>query len=279
VDLSAERIAAFQREVLDWFAAHGRDLPWRHTRDPYHILVSEIMLQQTRVERVLPKYSSFLASFPTVSALAVASAAEVLRAWRGLGYNRRALYVKRTAEIVHFAYGGQFPREVEVLERLPGIGHYTAHAIACFAFDAQVPVVDTNVRQVLSWFVDPSGATKLSPREAEAVAAQLLPPGRAWEWNQALMDYGALTLSVRYSGRKARTQEAVTPFKFTDRFWRGRILDALRDTTTEVAVQHLLRELPEENRDEYRIRSLIRVLNKEGLVRYDANADTACLPE
>src|SRR5581483_4865161 len=150
---------AIQAALLEWFAAAGRDLPWRHTRDPYRIMVSEIMLQQTQVDRVIPKYHAFLAAFPTLEALAAAPTAEVIRAWSGLGYNRRAVNMQRTARAVLEEHGGQFPRDLPALLRLPGIGPYTAGAIACFAFEQDVGFMDTNIRRVVQrLFVGPEEA-------------------------------------------------------------------------------------------------------------------------
>src|SRR6478735_9929598 len=147
---------AMNEAVLDWYAAHGRrDLPWRHTDDPYAILVSEVMLQQTQVERVLPRYREWLARWPTVESLADAAAADVIRAWDGLGYNRRAVNLHRCAQAV--VERGGFPHDPAELRTLPGIGPYTAAAVACFAFGAQVPAPDTNAVRVLGRaFGDPS---------------------------------------------------------------------------------------------------------------------------
>ena len=161
--------------LLAWFAEHGRDLPWRRTRDPYAILVSEVMLQQTQVARVLERYPAWLERWPTPASLASAPAADVLRAWSGLGYNRRALNLQNAAR--HVVELGEFPREIAELERQPGVGPYTARAIACFAFGAQVTALDTNVRRVLERSL---GTSDVQP-----------PAGRAWEWNQALFDLGA----------------------------------------------------------------------------------------
>ena len=161
--------------LLAWFAEHGRDLPWRRTRDPYAILVSEVMLQQTQVARVLERYPAWLERWPTPASLASAPAADVLRAWSGLGYNRRALNLQNAAR--HVVELGEFPREIAELERLPGVGPYTARAIACFAFGAQVTALDTNVRRVLERSF---GTSDVQP-----------PAGRAWDWNQALFDLGA----------------------------------------------------------------------------------------
>src|SRR5215475_5527661 len=138
-----DELAAIRAALLDWFVASGRDLPWRHTRDPYWILVAEIMLQQTQVDRVIPKFRAFLERFPTLEVLASAPTAEVIRAWAGLGYNRRAVNMQRTARAVLEDHDGQFPRDLATLLRLPGIGPYTAGAIACFAFEQDVGFMDT----------------------------------------------------------------------------------------------------------------------------------------
>src|SRR5437870_4350265 len=130
--LPSETLAMVRGALLEWFAGHRRDLPWRHTRDPYRIMVSEIMLQQTQVDRVMPKYQAFLELFPSLAALAAAPTAEVIRAWTGLGYNRRAVNMQRAARAILEAHGGQFPRDMAELLKLPGIGPYTAGAIACF---------------------------------------------------------------------------------------------------------------------------------------------------
>src|SRR5688572_16659581 len=148
-DVDGRRIAFVRAGLLAWFSANRRDLPWRHTRDPYRILISEVMLQQTQVDRVIPYYERFLERFPTVQALAEAPVSEVIRLWAGLGYNRRAVNLQRTAQAVINEYGGRFPDDVEALKRLPGIGPYTAGAIACFAFEQDAAFIDTNMRRVI----------------------------------------------------------------------------------------------------------------------------------
>jgi A/G-specific adenine glycosylase len=163
-----------QHALLAWYAENRRDLPWRHTHDPYAILVSEVMLQQTQVARVVPRYLAWLERWPAVADLAAASPAEVITEWSGLGYNRRAVNLHRCAVAV--AELGGFPRDPAELRRLPGIGPYTAAAIACFAFGAQIAAPDTNAVRVLGRAF---GDTDLAP-----------PPGRAYEWNQALFDLG-----------------------------------------------------------------------------------------
>jgi A/G-specific adenine glycosylase len=163
-----------QDPLLAWYRENGRSFPWRNTRDPYAILVSEVMLQQTQVPRVLPRYLAWLERWPTAASLAAEPVAEVIRAWDGLGYNRRAVNLHRCAVAV--TQRGGFPRDVGELQKLPGIGPYTAAALACFAFGADVAAPDTNARRVLGRaFGDPD----MPP-----------PAGRAYEWNQALFDLG-----------------------------------------------------------------------------------------
>jgi len=262
-------IAQLQQHILSWYDTFKRDLPWRGDPDPYHILVSEIMLQQTQVDRVIPKYLAFLDRFPSLKDLATASIADVLRQWQGLGYNRRALNLKRAAEATVRDHGGRLPGTVHDLETLPGIGKYTAHAVASFAFGLQVPVVDTNVRRVLSNFV----GRELTDRETWKLAERLLPEGRAADWNQALMDYGALVkrATPRRSGKPTE------PFASTNRFWRGRIVDALR-AHHSLALSELLEALPYPNRDEARVRGLVLTLHEEGMVEYDIGRDEVGLP-
>jgi A/G-specific adenine glycosylase len=262
-------IPAFQNQILTWYDTFKRDLPWRGDSNPYHILVSEIMLQQTQVDRVIPKYLAFLERFPTLQTLAEASMADVIREWQGLGYNRRALSLKRAAEAAVRDHGGRLPETVEELESLPGIGKYTARAVASFAFELQVPVVDTNVRRILSGFA----GQDLSDRETWELAERVLPEGRAADWNQALMDYGAL---VKKATPK-RTPKPTEPFASTNRFWRGRIVDALRDASF-LSLPNLLEALPYPNRDEARVRALVRMLHEEGMVEYDTNTDEIRLP-
>jgi A/G-specific adenine glycosylase len=189
----------FQQSLFAWYRRHRRDLPWRRTRDPYHILVSEIMLQQTQVERVVPKYHQFLACYPTLEALAHARPAAVRKLWYPLGYNVRPRRLHAIACEAVARYGGSLPDDGELLERLPGVGRYTVGALLSFAFGRDAPVVDTNVRRVLGRiFLGFRRLRRLGNDEPLwALAAAVLPPGRAWEWNQALMDFGATWCTSR----------------------------------------------------------------------------------
>lgn len=186
-------------DLLEWFAVHRRDLPWRVDRNPYRVWVSEIMLQQTRVDTVIPYYNRFLEAFPTVAALAAASEAEVLKLWEGLGYYSRARNLHRGAQEVVSQFEGELPRTVTALRTLPGIGRYTAGAIASIAFNEPVPAVDGNVLRVIARV---AGITDLitkaaTQRRVEAYVEQMIPPGRAALMTEALMELGALVCLPR----------------------------------------------------------------------------------
>src|SRR4051794_9448567 len=225
--------------LLDWYAEVRRPLPWRFTRDPWAILVSEVMLQQTQAARVVPHYERFLALFPTPGALAAAPAAEAIAAWSGLGYNRRVLALREAARVV--AERGWPPPQA--LETLPGVGPYTAAALGSFAWDAPMAAVDTNVRRV----IERRDGVRRGPKALARRAAELLPEGQAGAWNQAMMELGATVCRPRrpscgacplWSGcagpealaapARAR-REARVPFEATDRWARGRVLAALVD--------------------------------------------------
>ena len=181
------------RLLLHWYKKNKRSLPWRLTHNPYRILLSEIMLQQTQVARVEQIYPRFLQTFPSLKNLAQSAPSKAIRAWRGMGYNRRALRLRDLALKVVSELNGKLPQSTEELQSLPGIGGYTAHAVSCFAFGQQVPVVDVNVRRVLSrifWRMKKVSEAR-TDSEIWKFAATLLPRGRAYDWNQALMEFGA----------------------------------------------------------------------------------------
>jgi A/G-specific adenine glycosylase len=190
---AARRAAAIARRLLAWYEVEARDLPWRRTLDPYAILVSEIMLQQTRVETVIPYYERFLRAYPTLESLARARLDDVLKAWEGLGYYRRAHHLHAAASRVVKQHGGRIPEDLVALRALPGIGPYTAGAVASIAFGGDEPVLDGNVVRVLSRLFRVPGdpARAATRRSLEALSQSLVPPGRARDFNQALMDLGA----------------------------------------------------------------------------------------
>jgi A/G-specific adenine glycosylase len=195
-------IRAFQRRLLAWYATHGRDLPWRRTRDPYRVLVSEIMLQQTQVDRVVPKYRQFLARYPTLRRLARAPVDEVRRLWYPLGYNARPIRLHQIACEAIARYRGRLPDSLDDLRELPGVGRYTAAAVLTFAYGRDTAVLDTNVRRVLTRvFLGPRGARRVRGQKALWDLAQaVLPPGRGYDFNQALMDFGATHCTPRRPG-------------------------------------------------------------------------------
>jgi A/G-specific adenine glycosylase len=187
-------VTRFASHILRWYSQNARDLPWRRRRDPYAIWISEVMLQQTRVETALPYFERWMVRFPSIRALAAASEQTVLKQWEGLGYYSRARSLRRAAQIIVRDHGGKIPSEVETLRRLPGVGAYTAAAVASIAFGKDEPALDGNIRRVLARVFNmrtPVGSP-LAERRLRALSSQHLPKGRAADFNQALMDLGAV---------------------------------------------------------------------------------------
>ena len=237
-----------QVALLRWASAARRDLPWRRTRDPWAVLVSEAMLQQTQVARVVPKYHAFVERFPTPTACAAAGQDAVVTLWAGLGYNRRAVQLHRTATALVDRHGGRVPDGLDDLLALPGIGPYTARAVLAFAFEHDVAVVDTNVARVLAR----RAGSRLTPGEAQRAADAWLPSGASWAWNQGLLDLGAGVCTARVptcaecpvaggcawsaAGRpdpdpavgSAYVSGPQSRFEGSDRQGRGRLVDTLR---------------------------------------------------
>jgi len=198
VPVSSER-QRFRRRLLEWYRRHGRDLPWRRTTDPYHILVSEVMLQQTQVDRVLPKYEEWLQKYPTLQALAAAPETDVSEAWRPLGYNIRPRRLHAIARESMTRYGGQLPADEETLRSFKGIGAYTAGAVLSFAFGQRAAILDTNVARVLFRVFVGSGDRKAHAmrRHLWDVSRAVLPRRHVFDFNQALMDFGATVCTAR----------------------------------------------------------------------------------
>lgn len=233
-------------QVAAWFGSDGRDLPWRRTRDPWAVLVAELMLQQTGVSRVEPRYEVFLERFPTPTACAAGSAGEVVELWRGLGYNRRAVNLHRCAVAVVVDHDGRMPGDLDALLALPGVGPYTARAVLAFAGEESVGVLDVNVTRVLSRL----GGRAVTQDDADALAAEAAgsAPGGSWAWNQGVMELGAVLCrprpacgrcpgAARCAWRAAGLPEDRDPwprprrqsrFEGSDRQGRGRLVDALR---------------------------------------------------
>lgn len=245
------RLAELQSAVLGWYAANGRDLAFRRTRDPWAVLVSEVIAQQTQAARAAAAWQRFIEAFPTPAALAAVSPATVIRAWRGLGYNRRAIALRAAAIRIVEDHGGRVPVTLEALTALPGVGPYTARAVLAFAFDRPVAPLDTNIRRVLDRALGPLPA---APKALQSTADGFVPLETAASWAHALMDLGATICiaraprcdecPIRTMCRSMRTGSTVTfdrthshpksvarstPFPNTTRWLRGRILDRLRD--------------------------------------------------
>jgi A/G-specific adenine glycosylase len=260
MQLSKQEIEQFQEKILTWYAQNQRDLPWRSTRDPYRILISEVMSQQTQIQRVIPKYEAWLEVFPSVKELARASVTDVLRMWSGLGYNRRALNLQKAAKEIVTNYKSLFPQKPQELQTLPGIGSYTAAAVACFAFDRQIPVIDTNIRKVIavSFFKGEVPSEKILAK----VALQLLPHGKAYTWNQALMDYSSLVLK-----EKKILIPKQSHFRSSNRYFRGKIITLLL-ANQQITFDELWQYFQEDNPiDNTRLVGIISSMKKEGLIQ------------
>lgn len=281
-------MSGFTGDVLAWGVPRLRDLPWRHTRDPWAVLVSEVMLQQTQVARVIPRWQSFLERFPTPEACASAALGDVLREWQGLGYPRRARNLHATAQQV-VELGG-FPRDLAGLLALPGIGQYTARAVMAFAFELDAAVVDTNIARVYARVE----GERLTPKRVQAIADEYCPRGDAWVWNQCLMDLGAVVCRPRdpgcdecpvrrrcaWAGDPRRPDPAVgssgvstkqARFEGSDRQARGRLMKALGDGP--VAVDDVAAVM---QRDEATADRLVADLVNDGLCT--RNGPTLHLP-
>ncbi len=278
-------IKLFHTLIFEWFKKHGRILPWRMKqefkdlgvreetiasyfskiwdRNPYHVVISELMLQQTQVDRVLPKFEAFLKAFPTVLNLSNAKLSEVLILWKGLGYNRRAIFLHKMAQTIVKDFDGVFPKKEEELLKLPGVGGYTARAILAFGYGQDVGVIDTNIKRIYARavFGDEFVNLDVSKKEFEQVVDESVPKGMGDPWNQSLMDFGALICTasspkcdlcpiqtICEANRKAKDagflsyadqlkvqkpkgnkKKEKVLFKNTDRYFRGKIIDILRE--------------------------------------------------
>lgn len=270
--------------LLAWGAGQRPDLPWRSTRDPWAVLVSEMMLQQTQVDRVAPRFVALMDEFPDPAACASAPVSQVIQLWEGLGYNRRAVHLHRAADEIVRLHGGSVPQRLEDLLRLPGVGPYTARAVLSIAFDRDVGVVDTNAARFLARCV---AGRCLGPRQAQELADAIVPSGRARTWNQAVMDLGA-TICVKRSPRCERCPLAQdcawwmagrpdpdpaegtagsstpqAPFDGSDRQGRGRLVRALRHGPVQVSQLPAVMGWPD---DPDRCQRVVAGLERDGLV-------------
>jgi len=303
--VEAAGVEDVREALISWFEGNARDLPWRRTRDPWRILVSEVMLQQIQVQRAIPFYERFLKRFPTVASLAEAPLAEAIRVWEDLGRYRRIVYLYKTARIVMEEHEGKIPPEPEQLIKLPGIGPYTAGAVACFAYERDATFLDTNMRRVLHrYYVGLKAPTSATDKELLTIATDLVPPKRGWRWNQALMEIGALVCTARSprceecplrEGCRARSEAISTGwpkpqrktaayrYEDTNRYYRGRVLAELRSDSSSNGTGITLRELGRrvrqdfDEREPYWLYTAVESLCKDGLAKVGSEPQAAGL--
>ncbi|OGY88991.1 MAG: hypothetical protein A3B30_02775 [Candidatus Komeilibacteria bacterium RIFCSPLOWO2_01_FULL_52_15] len=267
----------FRREVYHHFKDKGRDLPWRppslklrkdKSVDAYKILVAEVMLQQTQVDRVIPKYREFLEEFPTARALATSPLSKVLKVWSGLGYNRRALALKRCAEKLMNTFGGQVPHTVEELDALPGIGYHTACAIMAFAYNEPVVFVETNIRSVYLHHFFPK-RKKVTDKELLPFIEATLDRSHPRRWYSALMDYGSsLKKTVENPSRRSAHHAVQSRFKGSNRELRGNIIRSM----IKHRRMNLARLVRESSSDAVRVKKIATGLIREGFLRRKGDA-------
>jgi A/G-specific adenine glycosylase len=255
--LSQRKIMMFQDKILQFYRDHGRDLPWRHTTDSYHILISEIMLQQTQVSRVISYYISWIKQWPTISDLASASLNDVLQMWMGLGYNRRAYYLHQTSKIISTEFDGDVLHAMKYYKKLPGIGTYTSKAVHIFSANADIATVDTNIRRIfIHEFKLPE---TISDTDLFDIAERCLPKGHSKDWHNALMDYGALKLTALETGIKPKTKQS--KFEGSDRQIRSKILRIILNES--VSFEALQEDLKVEKE---RLKQILEKMKNEGSI-------------
>ena len=260
--ITDEDVQQFQNIIYAYYTSHGRKFPWRETRDPYCILVSEIMLQQTQTDRVIQKYEEFITAFPNVQALAAASLQQVFQVWQGLGYNRRAVALKKIAELIMSQYDGEIPTNAAELEKLPGIGHYSAAAICAFAFHQPTMLIETNIRTVYIHFFF-HNKKGIRDQDIQPLIEKTLDDKDPRQWYYALMDYGVM-LKKRYPQvtRKSAHYTKQKPFQGSNRQIRGLILKELV-AHPRLSCQQLTTTL---DKQPDKIQHNLRQLEKEGMI-------------
>jgi A/G-specific adenine glycosylase len=285
-DPGSETVGRLHRRLLRWYARHGRSLPWRGRDDVYAVFISEFMLQQTQAARVSERLPAWLETFPDIQTLARAGKRSVLLAWSGMGYNRRALALYEAACIITTQFDGRIPDDPEVLQTLPGIGAYSAHAIACFAYRKRLPMVDVNIRRILSRLLyrQTDEAAMMPERLAWKAAAFVLPRRSYYNWNQALMDLGASICTARRpdcahcplgndclsSGRLQAVRQPHVPMvrETPRRIYRGKVVEMLRRSRghTLPASEILHGMYGESERNAEHLRDVLKTLERDGLI-------------
>jgi A/G-specific adenine glycosylase len=266
-NLTQKEINRFQDKIYSYYHNHSRILPWRQTDNPYHILISEIMLQQTQVTRVLKKYTEFISSFPDFNSLASAPLNKVLNKWQGLGYNRRAIALKKIAKIITTKYCGVLPHSPNMLMKLPGIGRYTASAIITFAFNQPTIFIETNIRTVFIFFFFPH-KIGINDKELLPLIQITLDTENPREWYYALMDYGTMLKKTQKNpARKSAHYYKQTAFIGSNRQMRGQVLKLLTNNT-EMSLDEITRNLRINSKNAHKkIYRILLQLKEEGFIK------------
>ena len=263
-------IPKFQKLILDSRKKNQRDMPWRETDNPYKILVSEVMLQQTQVARVLPKYKEFLKEFPTLQSLAKTPDGKLLKVWRGLGYWKRALSLKKAAKEIIKSHEEKFPENPKDLQKLPGIGPYTAGAIACFAFQNKDAFLDTNIRRVYLHFFFPK-KKDVSDKEILHIAEKAVWKKNPRQWHYALFDYGATVLKDKKINKQSKHYSKQSRFEGSLRSFRTKVMRFLLDQPNQTATASKIQRLLKKAKSPYVPEKILASLEKDGLIKKKRN--------
>lgn len=258
---SNKQILSFQNEIILWYQKNKRDLPWRKTTNPFYIHLSEIMLQQTQVERVKNYYKTFIEKYPTPKEMSNAKTSELLKDWQGLGFNSRILRFREASKLIEEKYGGFYPKTRKELLELPGVGPYTSSAILAFAFNKTVPVIDTNIRRVLLHFFKLKENTSLG--ELEEFAIRITPENNAREWNNALMDYASRELTAKKTGIKSLSKQS--KFQGSTRQARSTIVKELLKNH-QLILNEISELIPNHN-----VEKILKSLEKDSIISIDQN--------
>jgi A/G-specific adenine glycosylase len=264
LEIDPKRIVAFQTKIMDWWKANTRDLPWRKDPSPYKVLVSEVMLQQTQVNRVIPKFDEFMESFTTIESLARAETKQLLQVWSGLGYNRRAVWLKEAARQI--IERKKFPQSSEELQKLRGVGPYTSRSVLIFAFNRDLAAVDTNIRRVL--IAEGFATEEMSEKQLQSIAEAVLLKGRSRDWHNALMDYGSQVMTSSNTGISPTSKQSC--YEGSSRQVRGVVIRALTGTP-ELALGEIMKLL-DCNMNESELGLIMTQLVNDGLVEMTGNS-------
>jgi A/G-specific adenine glycosylase len=262
-DITQEQIQCFQKKVSSFYKRNRRQLPWRNTTDPYNILLSELMLQQTQVNRVILYYAKWITKWPTIDALASASLTEILDAWMGLGYNTRAVNLHKTARKIVTKFNSDVLEGMKHYKDLPGVGKYTSQAVQIFSANADIITVDTNIRRI---FINEFNLSeKVTDKALWELAGRCLPRGKSRDWHNALMDYGALFLTAKKTGIKPKTKQS--RFEGSDRQIRARILRCLLKEKMSLSELEKTLEI-----EQMRLRQILDKMSTEKIVMEKNNS-------